>query len=56
MAFAKKDFTWDDEYYTAGDEVTGSYEKIAKLNEKGYIEPLTRKELQEYKKPKKEVK
>lgn len=56
MAIAKKDFTLNGNYYFTGDEVNGTYEEIAMLNEKGYIEPLTVKELQEYKKPIKEVK
>ena len=49
MAKAKIDFTLNGKYYFAGDEVEGNYEQISKLNEKGYIEPLTLKELQEYK-------
>lgn len=56
MAKVKKDFTLNGKYYFVGDEINGTYEEIAKLNEKGYIEPLTLKELQEYRKPNKEVK
>lgn len=50
----KKDFTIGDEYFAIGDEVDLSevkdYQTIVKLNEKGFIEPLTRKELKEIKK------
>ncbi len=56
MAKAKIDFTLNGKYYFVGDEVDGNYEQIAKLNEKGYIEPLTLKEMEEYRKPLKEVK
>ena len=56
MAKAKTNFTLNGTYYEANDEVQGTYEQILKLNELGYIEPLSRKELEEYKKPKKEVK
>ena len=49
MAIAKIDFTLNGKFYSKGDEVHGTQEQIAKLNEKGYIEPLTRKELEEYK-------
>ncbi len=51
---AKKDFTIDDEYFAVGDEIDLSevkdYQTIVILNEKGFIEPLTRKELKEIKK------
>ena len=49
MARVKKDFTLNDKFYAEGDEIKGTYEQIAKLNELGFIEPLTRKELEEYK-------
>ena len=43
---AKIDFTTNIGDYIAGDEITGlSYEQIARLNEKGFIEPLTYKDL-----------
>lgn len=51
---AKIDFSLYGEYYFKGDEVKASYEDIMRLNEKGYIEPLSLKELQEIKNPKKE--
>lgn len=46
---AKVDFTLYGKNYFMGDEVKASYEDIARLNEKGYIEPLSLKELVEYK-------
>lgn len=55
MAIAKINFQLNGKYYFTGDEVQGNYDQIAKLNEKGYIEPLTLKELQEYKNLNKEV-
>lgn len=43
---AKIDFTANNEMYIAGDEIKNlTYEQIVKLNEKGFIEPLTFKEL-----------
>lgn len=43
---AKIDFTTNIGDYIAGDEITGlTYEQIAKLNEKGFIEPLEYKDL-----------
>ena len=43
---AKKDFTMKDKSYIEGDEITGlTIEEIVKLNEKGFIEPLTYKDL-----------
>ena len=43
---AKKDFTTNVGEYIAGDEITGlTYEQIVKLNEKGFIEPLSYKDL-----------
>lgn len=44
---AKKDFVLDGVDYFAGDEIkTKDMATIVRLNEKGYIEPLTRKEIQ----------
>lgn len=56
---AKIDFTTNIGDYIAGDEITGlTYEQIVKLNEQGFIEPLTYKDLvlikRELDKPKKE--
>ena len=43
---AKVDFSTNIGNYIAGDEITGlSYEQIVRLNEKGFIEPLTYKDL-----------
>ncbi len=56
MPKAKIDFTLNGKFYSKGEEVEGNIKQIAKLNELGYIEPLTRKELEELKEPKKEVK
>lgn len=43
---AKIDFTTNMGNYIAGDEITGlTYEQIVKLNEQGFIEPLTYKDL-----------
>lgn len=43
---AKIDFTANDNYYVAGDELENlTYEQIVKLNEKGFIEPLEYKDL-----------
>lgn len=55
---ANKDFTIDNEFYFAGDEVKiKEFDKIVRLNEKGFINPLTLKELvqikQEMEAPKK---
>lgn len=48
---AKKDFTRKGEYVFANDEVeVNSVEELVKLNEKGFIEPLTLKEIIEFKK------
>lgn len=52
---AKKDFTIGEEYFFVGDTIELNkldYEQIVKLNEKGFIEPLTMKELIEMKKNK----
>ena len=58
---AKMDFTSNKGTYIAGDEINGlSYEQIVKLNEQGFIEPLSYKDLvlikKELTKPKKENK
>ena len=48
---AKKDFTRKGEPIFAGDEVkVNSVEELVKLNEKGFIEPLTLKEIVQFKK------
>lgn len=49
---AKKDFTIENEYYYATKEINIfdlDYLTIVNLNEKGFIEPLTRKDLVEIK-------
>lgn len=58
---AKKDFTSNIGNYIAGDEISNAtYEQIVKLNEKGFIEPLSYKDLvlvkRELNNPKKENK
>lgn len=48
---AKKDFARKGEPIFAGDEViVNSVEELVKLNEKGFIEPLTFKEIVQFKK------
>lgn len=43
---ARKDFTANGIDYIEGDEIkTNNYEAIVRLNEKGFIEPLTYKDL-----------
>lgn len=43
---AIKDFVAGNKEYLAGDEInTKNYEAIVKLNEKGFIEPLSYKDL-----------
>lgn len=43
---AQIDFTLDGKYYAKGEEVKcNNYEKIVSLNEKGFIYPLSRKDL-----------
>ena len=43
---AKVDFSANGICYIAGDEITGiTYEQICKLNEQGFIEPLSYKDL-----------
>jgi len=51
---AKVDFTLNGKFYAAGDTLDGNFNQIARLNELGYIEPLTRRELEELKNPTKE--
>ena len=48
---AKKDFTRNGEPIFTGDEVkVNSVEELVKLNEKGFIEPLTFKDIVQFKK------
>ena len=48
---AKKDFTRNGEPVFAGDEVkVNTVEELVKLNEKGFIEPLTLKDIVQFKK------
>lgn len=48
---AKKDFTRNGEYVFSGDELkVNSVEELVKLNEKGFIEPLTLKDIVQFKK------
>ena len=48
---AKKDFTRNGEPVFVGDDVkVNSVEELVKLNEKGFIEPLTFKEIVQFKK------
>ncbi len=43
---ASKDFTANGKEYIAGDEIkTKNFDAIVKLNEQGFIEPLTRNDL-----------
>lgn len=48
----KQDFSVNGKFYFAGDTIEEKikYETLVKINEKGYIEPLTLKELTEYQK------
>ena len=49
MYKAKKDFTLNGVFYEKGDEVkVDSKEALIKLNEKGFIEPLTAKQIQNF--------
>ena len=50
---AKKDCKINDTYYAKGDEIkVDTIEQLTKLNERGFIEPLTPKQIQDYfKKP-----
>lgn len=55
---AKKDFTIGDNFFAMGDTIEPnkiSYEQIVKLNEKGFIEPLSRKELMDIRKNKNNI-
>ena len=48
---AKKDFTRNGEYVFVGDEIKANdINEIVKLNEKGFIEPLTFKDIVQLKK------
>lgn len=48
---AKKDFTRKGEPIFSGDELkVNSVEELVKLNEKGFIEPLTLKDIVQFKK------
>ncbi len=54
MIIASKNFTFKEKFYKEGSEVKiTSKEDIIKLNEKGFIEPLTYKEIQDIGKQKK---
>lgn len=47
---AKKEFTLNGKYYDKDDVVkVNSIEELRLLNEKGFIKPLTRKELENFK-------
>lgn len=51
---ARKDCSINGKFYDKGDEIEGltNVEQLQKLVEKGFIEPLTQKEIQNYfKKP-----
>lgn len=50
---AKIDCKINDTYYTKGEEIkVENIEQLKKLNERGFIEPLSQKEIQDYfKKP-----
>ena len=54
---AKMDFSLNGVFYSKGDEVdTKNIDEIVKLNEKGFIEPLTMKQIQEMvKKPERRI-
>lgn len=56
MIKAKKDFFFKGIYFEKGDEVNNveTHEELNRLNEKGFIEPLTIKQIQNFKKGKKE--
>lgn len=52
----KRDFTLGDKYYEAGDEVEVTDKAIlVLLNEKGFIKPLTRKEIENFGKEEKNI-
>ena len=50
---AKKDIQINETFYSKGDEIkVETIEQLQKLNERGFIEPLSQKEIQDYfKKP-----
>ncbi len=54
---ASMNFSLNGVFYTKGDEVeVKQIEDLIKLNEKGFIEPLTMKQIQEYfKKPERRI-
>lgn len=55
---AKKDFTIGNDFFTIGDTIEPnkiSYEQIVKLNEKGFIDSLSRKELMDIRKNKNNI-
>ena len=46
---AKRDCKINDTYYEKGEEIkVQTIEQLRKLNERGFIEPLTQKEIQDY--------
>lgn len=46
---AQQNFNLNGVFYEKGDEVAGlNKEQVAKLNERGFIEPLTPKQIQEF--------
>ncbi len=51
MTKANKDFFFKGVFFEKGDEVNNieNYEELNRLNEKGFIEPLKPKEIQNYK-------
>lgn len=56
-AIAKIDCQINGVYYVKGEEIkVNNKEQLAKLNEKGFIEPLTPKDIQEYFKKSKFIK
>ena len=50
---AKMDCKINDTYYSKGEEIkVDNIEQLKKLNERGFVEPLSQKEIQDYfKKP-----
>jgi len=53
---AKKEFTLNGKYYEKDDVVkVKSIEELRLLNEKGFIKPLTRKELENFKQEKEKL-
>jgi len=54
---ANKNFTLNGKYYETNDEVkVDNFEQVKMLNEKGFIKPLTRKELENFLKEKNKIK